>query len=189
MLNTPKVVFGGHVLPKKTQPNTTQKPEEFVKVALSMGALDAKLIDPKDIVVADWVRLKCQYGCGGYNRILTCPPFSPTAEQMRRVLQGYSRALFMRVPNETQATRDMLAKLERHIFLAGYHSAFGLHAGPCELCKECNLQRCTHPRIARPSLEACGIDVYATARKNGFPIRVRKTRREKPTYYSMVLIE
>jgi hypothetical protein len=38
-------------------------------------------------------------------------------------------------------------------------------------------------------MEACGIDVYATAHKNGFSIRVRKTRREKPTHYGLLLIE
>jgi hypothetical protein len=38
-------------------------------------------------------------------------------------------------------------------------------------------------------MEACSIDVYATARKNGFCIDVRKTHKEKPTYFGLVLIE
>ncbi|HID55545.1 TPA: hypothetical protein EYP37_03380, partial [Candidatus Poribacteria bacterium] len=31
---------------------------------------------------------------------------------------------------------------------------------------------CRHPRQARPSMEACGIDVYRTAKTAGFPIEV-----------------
>jgi predicted metal-binding protein len=166
-----------------------QSLNELVKLAVGMGALDAKLIDSKDIVVRDWVRLKCQYGCGMYGKSLACPPRSPSPEQMRQILSGYSSAILMRLPDESMATHDMIAKLERSIFLKGYYRAFGLPAGPCNRCEKCNLEHCAHPRLARPSLEACGIDVYATARKNGFSIDVRKTRREKPTYFGLVLLQ
>ena len=163
--------------------------KRFAELAVRMGAVDAKVIDPKSIVVRDWVRLKCQYGCGNYGKSLTCPPYSPTPEQTRKTLKGYSRAILMRVRDETIATHDMIAKLERHVFLSGYHSAFGLVAGPCERCEECNLQHCVYPRLARPSLESSGIDVYATARKNGFYIEVVKTRRQKPTYFGLLLVQ
>jgi len=162
---------------------------DLVNIALSIGTLEAKLIDAKDIVVRDWVRLKCQYGCGGFGKSLTCPPYSPSPEQMRLILSGYSSVILMRLPDESMATHDMIAKLERHIFLAGYYAALGLPAGPCERCEKCNLEHCTHPRLARPSMEACGIDVYATARKNGFCINVRKTHKEKPTYFGLLLVE
>ena len=163
--------------------------KKFAELAVRMGATDAKLIDPKNIVVKDWVRLKCQYGCGNYGKSLTCPPYSPTPEQTRKALKGYSHAILMRVPDESTGIHDMIAKLERHVFLHGYYSAFGLVAGPCERCEKCNLQHCTYPRLARPSLESSGIDVYATARKNGFHIEVLKTRRQKPTYFGLLLVQ
>jgi len=166
-----------------------QSLNELVKLAKANGVLDAKLIDSKDITVKDWVRLKCQYGCGRYGKSLACPPRSPSPEQMKQILSGYSSAILMRLPDESMATHDMIAKLERTIFLNGYYRAFGLPAGPCERCEKCNLEHCAYPRQARPSVEACGIDVYATARKNGFSIDVRKTRREKPTYFGLVLLE
>jgi predicted metal-binding protein len=166
-----------------------QNLSNLVNLALTMGALDAKLVDTKDIVVRDWVRLKCQYGCGAFGRSLTCPPYSPSPEQMRHILSSYSAAILLRLPDESMASHDLIAKLERSLFLEGYYSAFGLPAGPCERCKKCNLEHCTHPRLARPSMEACGIDVYATARKNGFCIDVRKTTKEKPTYFGLVLVE
>jgi len=163
--------------------------KRFAKLAIRMGALEAKVIDPKNVTVRDWVRLKCQYGCGRYGKSLTCPPYSPTPEQTRRALNAYSHAILMRLPDESMATHDMIAKLERHVFLAGYYSAFGLPAGPCERCGKCNLENCAYPRLARASMEACGIDVYATARKHGFHIEVLKTKRQKPTYYGLLLVE
>jgi predicted metal-binding protein len=169
--------------------SSDQKSSDQISLALSMGALEAKLIDVNDIVVKDWVRLKCQYGCGGFGRTLTCPPYSPSAEQMKQVLSSYSRAILIRLPDESIATHDMIAKLERELFLAGYYAAIGLPAGPCERCKTCNLNSCIHPRLARPSMEACSIDVYATARKNGFRIDVRKNHREEPTYFGLILLE
>jgi len=163
--------------------------KNFAKLAVKMGAINAKPIDTKNVFVKDWVRLKCQYGCGGYGKSLTCPPYSPTPEQTRRTLEGYSRAILMRLPDESMATHDTVAKLERHVFLSGYYSALGLPAGPCERCKKCNLKYCVYPRLARASMEACGIDVYATARKNGFHIEVLKTRRQKPNYFGLLLVE
>jgi predicted metal-binding protein len=95
----------------------------------------------------------------------------------------------MRLPDEWMATHDMVAKLERHVFLAGYYSALGLPAGPCERCEECNLKHCTFPKVARASMEASGIDVYATARNNGFHIEVMRNRKQKPTYYGLLLVK
>lgn len=163
--------------------------ERFTELAVQMGALEAKPIDPKNIIVKEWVRLKCQYGCSNYGKSLTCPPYSPTPQQTRQILKGYSHAILMKLLDETTATHDIIAKLERHVFLDGYHSAFGLVAGPCERCEKCNLQHCIYPRLARPSLESSGIDVYATARKNGFHIKVLKTRKEKPTYFGLLLVQ
>jgi hypothetical protein len=37
-------------------------------------------------------------------------------------------------------------------------------------------------------MEACGIDVYATVRKFGFPIEVVRSCTVEPHYYALVLI-
>ncbi len=55
-------------------------------LALEFGALDAKIINASDIAVGNWVRLKCQYGCNGYGKKLTCPPYSPRPEETRKML-------------------------------------------------------------------------------------------------------
>jgi predicted metal-binding protein len=43
--------------------------------------------------------------------------------------------------------------------------------------------------MARPSMEACGIDVYKIARDNGFPIEVVRTRGEEWNIYGLVLVK
>ncbi|MGC8831216.1 MAG: DUF2284 domain-containing protein [Thermoproteota archaeon] len=119
---------------------------------MKLGAAE-KVINASDVVVRDWVRLKCQYGCDGYGKCLTCPPYSPNPEQMRRILSGYSSAMLLRFEPEWENVHKVVARLEREAFLSGYYSAFGLASGSCPLCKECNLKNCVHPELARPSME------------------------------------
>jgi len=46
-----------------------------------------------------------------------------------------------------------------------------------------------HTGQARPSMEACGIDMYATVQANGYPIEVVKDYSDDADYYGLVLIE
>ena len=162
--------------------------ERFVQMAMDRGALGAKVIDPATVETAAWVRWKCQFGCGGFGRSLVCPPHSPTPAETREVLDGYSKAVLFE--SALGQTKPIAAALEREFFLAGYYKAFGLGAGPCHLCETCAFDEgCRHPEQARPSMEACGIDVYATARKHGFTINVVRTRKDPQHYFGLVLIE
>jgi predicted metal-binding protein len=164
--------------------------QKYAKRAMKLGAVDAKLISADTIVTAPWVRLKCQYGCGGYGQCLTCPPYSPPPEQTSRMLKDYRSALLVHGDNHTHITR-IVSRIEREAFLDGYHKAFAMGSGPCDLCDECNLagKECVHAEQARPAMEACGIDVYQTARNNDFPIKVARNRSSAQNYYGVVLIE
>lgn len=161
--------------------------EKYMKKAFDLGVKDARIIPAKSIVTAEWVKLKCQFGCGGYGRKLTCPPYSPTPEETGRMLADYEYGLLIRGDKYT-GIRNIVPKLEREIFLDGYHKAFGMGSGPCNLCPECS-ERCEYPYEARPSMEACGIDVFSTVRANGFPIEVLTTRTCEGNYYGVILIE
>ena len=160
----------------------------FLQRARELGADDAKVIDPTSIVTAAWVRFKCQFGCSGYNSNLCCPPHSPTPDQTRELLDCYSRAILVHCKARS-STKKIVADLEREIFLDGFYKAFGLGDGPCRLCDECNFEGCIHPSEARPSMESCGIDVYATARANGFPIEVVVDHSCDQNYYGVVMID
>lgn len=157
--------------------------------AIELGAVEAKVINASSVAVRDWVRLKCQFGCGGYGKCLTCPPYSPTPEQTRRILSEYSKAILMRFEPGGRGSHNVVAELEREAFLMGYYSAFGLASGPCPFCEKCSLKHCVHPRLARPSMEACSIDVYATVRSNGFKLEVVKSKKDKPRYFGLLLVQ
>jgi predicted metal-binding protein len=173
---------------------------QILKMVRMMGASDAKIIRSSQVVVRDWVRMKCRFGCDGYGKILTCPPFSPTPDEFRRVLAEYRWAALLKFEVSSSKKlgqtlsyerniHDLVVKMEREAFLNGYYAAFGLAAGPCPHCKECDLKECKHPFAARPSMEGCGVDVFATVRNAGFEIRVVKDKNEKPTFYALLLLE
>jgi predicted metal-binding protein len=163
--------------------------EPFCQMAKDMGATGAKVISPQNVVTAAWVRLKCQYGCGGYGKRLTCPPYSPTPEETRKILDSYKHAILLRGDSNAEAS-DVAVKLEREIFLRGYYKAFAMGSGPCKHCQQCDTSKlCNHPYKARPAMEASGIDVFHTARSSGFSIDVVTSHEQKGDYYGLVLID
>jgi len=151
---------------------------------------DACIISPSDVETAAWVRLKCQFGCSGFGQCLVCPPFTPTPQQMREVLDSYNRAVLIHFTPEAHI-KAMIADFEREIFLLGAWKVFGLGAGSCEFCRTCKVQEqdCKYPEQARPSMEACGIDVFTTVKKVGFPIEVVRTMSQCPNFYGLILVD
>jgi len=160
---------------------------KYIKWAKELGAKEARIISPKSIVVAEWVRMKCKFGCSGYGQSLTCPPHSPMPDETRRALSFYKSAILVHGDEYTDI-HALIPELERRIFLDGCFKAFGMGAGPCDLCSRCG-KSCRYPEKTRPAMEACGIDVYSTVRANGFPIKVLRDTNCKGNYYGLVLIE
>ena len=167
----------------------------YARMALEGGATTAKVIPAQKVVTADWVRLKCQYGCSGYGKRLGCPPRTPTPEETRRVIAEYRWAvIYVFDSNRTMRLRRkwvcLLADIERQAFLDGHYKAFGFGAGPCRLCADCNADGlCRHPETARPAMEACGMDVYATCRNAGISLEVVTSAEATPRYVNLLLIE
>ena len=163
--------------------------QAYLDEAVEMGASEAGVIEARTIRCEPWVRLKCQFGCGGYNKRLTCPPFTPGPEETARAIARYRRAILIHC-DAPRVVNKIVPKLEREIFLDGYFKALGLGSGPCRLCESCDTgARCKYPYLARPSMEACGIDVFTTVRSNGFDIEVVRTRRQKGDYYGLILVD
>ena len=168
--------------------------ESFCKKAIEMGIKEAKIVDPGSIVTAEWVRMKCQYGCPGFGMSLCCPPHTPTPDMTRKVIDSYEKAILLHQRllkgERGRAFSKAILRLEIEIFLDGYYKAWSMGCGPCDRCKECNLSGpCKHGLEVRPSMEACGIDVFKTARGNGFPIKVVRTRDEERNIFGLVLVE
>jgi len=168
--------------------------QNYVEKALEIGVDGAKVIDPGSVVTAEWVRMKCQFGCPGYGMSLCCPPRTPPPEVTRKVVDSYEKAILLhrRLEKEqrSKVLNKTMARLEIEIFLDGYYKVWSMGSGPCRLCKECDLTGpCKHGYEARPSMEACGIDVYKTARGNGFSIEVVRTHDEERNVFGLILVE
>ena len=174
--------------PKPTRERRKFTRRELEKMAMELGAISAKVISPTDVETNQWVRWKCQFGCGGFGSSLVCPPHSPTPEKTRKMLDEYTRAVLFESP--PGQGKKIAGELERELFLSGYYKALGLGCGPCRLCETCSFEDgCRHPREARPAMEACGIDVFATVRKQGFTIEVVRDRCDAQHYFGLVLVE
>ncbi len=175
--------------------------EKLERILRDHALSDFKWIDPKSIVVSQWVRLKCQYGCPSYGRIASCPPNTPSVEECRRFFSEYSVGLvfhFQKVAPERDArlvwsarTNVALTKVERDIFLAGNPKAFLLFMDSCHICAECQPSRaeCKEPKLSRPSPEGMAVDVFATVRNLGYPIEVLTDPSDVMNRYAFLLVE
>lgn len=169
---------------------TSTKPsyEQLRQKALELGAKSAKVISIDTVVTAPWTRMRCQYGCVGYGRRLSCPPYSPTAERTQAVLDCYKTGILME--GELWKVNPILIALEREVFLSGYYKAWSLGEGPCHQCDDCALEAgCRFPQQLRPSMEASGIDVFETVRNNGYEIDVVADYDCAAHYFGLVLVE
>jgi len=165
--------------------------KELKDRAVKLGAGESKIIEAKTVKTAEWVRYKCQFGCSGFGESLTCPPHSPTPDRTQKILDSFRKAIIIHCQSRSVVDiSKIVLEIEKESFLAGYYKALGMGAGPCRLCEECNLKgNCRHPEDARPSMEACGIDVFSTARSNGFTIDTLDSARCRADYFGLVLIE
>ncbi len=83
--------------------------------------------------------------------------------------------------------------MEGEMFKDGFYKAFVFLAGPCSLCKEgcakSKQEPCRFGEKPRPSMEGAGIDVFQTARNNGFPIVPLKEMTETQNLYALMLVD
>jgi len=88
-----------------------EKFQFLTKLALEKGAADAKIIPTSKVVVEDRVVLKCKVGCKHYGKTLACPPYTPSAEEFRKIVNEYSYAMFMKFKSTAEAEPEVLKKL------------------------------------------------------------------------------
>lgn len=188
-----------------------QKCEKVLNSIISLlkerGASAVVLANIADIVVDERVRLKCRVPvCDSYNKNLMCPPYVPSVTEFREALRNYKQAILIQISallyeTYANAPRDEVfipaRKLhelvnlgEREAFTAGFRFAAGFIGGCCRLCDECVAAQggasCRFPFQARPSMEAMGIDVIATAEKAGLPLTF--PIKKKVTWTGLVLL-
>jgi predicted metal-binding protein len=165
------------------------------------GFADFRWIDPATIVVAQWVRMKCLYGCPDYGKAGTCPPNTPPVAECERFFRDYSTAVLFHFEKTVAKPEDRhewtrginrrLSDLERDVFLAGHVKTFLLFMDTCTLCTPCSGTRaeCKDPKRARPSPDAMAVDVFSTILHAGYPIEVLADYGRAMNRYAFLLIE
>lgn len=177
---------------------TTKKKVE--SVVLKKGFSDYKWINPKEIIVSHWVRVKCTFGCSDYG-LGTCPPHTPSVNDCTSFFKEYEKGLIIRLTkfadkNSYPAdwSKEMTNKLldiEREIFLNGFQKVFLLNQTCCTLCKDCSGNRadCKDKTRSRPSPESFAVDVYQTAQNAGMDIHVVAKNPSEINRIAILLIE
>jgi len=168
----------------------TDKIALLCEEAVKLGATFPKLISTKNIVIEPWVQLKCRFGCSKFGKYKTCPPYTPTYKETQELMDCYESAILIEGQPPAKQFEEMLLHIEHKANFAGFYKAFSLNAGPCPLCAECDVEgSCVRPQDARPSMEACGIDVFKTVRNNGFEIKFLEHKNEYVKYFGLLLLE
>jgi predicted metal-binding protein len=169
--------------------------ERYKEKAFELGAANAKIIQTEEIPVDEKVPLKCQIPiCFGYGTSVHCPPHTMKPDELRKHLGNYKWAIFFaqNLPTELllkiATDKDRIAAfqniykivktIESMAFYDGYYLAFGLGAGSCrrtfcgqhETCSALEGKSCRFGLLARPSMEAVGIDVYKMTAAAGWDI-------------------
>jgi len=170
--------------------------EKYRLKALELGASHAAVIPAREIPVDERVTLKCRIPrCFGYGAGAHCPPNTLKPAELREHLRKYRWAVFFvkDVPPEVivrdkatikervEAYRQIyriVSDIESMAFYDGHYLAFGFGAGSCrhtycgehKTCAALLGERCRFSLLARPSMEAVGIDVYHMVAAAGWDI-------------------
>jgi predicted metal-binding protein len=156
------------------------------------------------IEMAEWVRLKCQFGCCQYDTNWCCPPASPDLVKARAIIREYSLALLLvgsrqckdfylsnarRRAERVRSWKEIVG-IERQLFLEGYDKAISLVNGACALCKKCTYpEACKFPKERRPPIEAFSIDLIGTLKNLGLNTPVAQETNDTFRYYAIILLE
>jgi len=86
----------------------------FLKeLALELGASGAEIIPVEHVVVENRVVLKCRVGCKHYGKTLMCPPYSPSVEEFRKILNEYKYALVLKFRSNAEASSEVAKLLSK----------------------------------------------------------------------------
>ena len=162
---------------------------------------DFRWVEPQNIVVAQWVRMKCQFGCPTYGQHASCPPNLPSVADCRTFFDEYSLAAVFHFAKTVGKPEDRriwtrgldknVLALERAVFLSGYRKALSFTVDQCTTCDPCtgDPRTCRHPKLARPTLEGMAVDVFATVSQLGLPIKVLTNYTDEMNRYALLMIE
>jgi predicted metal-binding protein len=156
--------------------------------AVELGARDARVIDTPDIVFDDRSFLKCRFGCNRWGRYWTCPPhLAISQEQFMAAFNKYDKAIIIE-SGDPKIGQDVTLAVEKEAMLV-CGSMFAFAMVLCVQCEKCAYpEPCNYPHMARPSMDAYGIDIAKTIEPLGFQVTFDREGKLIPSWYSMVLL-
>jgi predicted metal-binding protein len=91
--------------------------EKIEAIVGKQGFSDYRWINPREIVVGQWMRVKCMFGCGNHG-LGACPPNTPSVEECDRFFKEYESGLIIRLnkfankdPYPSDWSKEMTGKL------------------------------------------------------------------------------
>lgn len=173
---------------------------QLQRLFISKDFSDYCWIEPPEIVVAQWVRMKYMFGCDSYGSA-SCPTDIISLDESRRFFEEYRLGTIFRFSrgftdpeerdNRSRKLNRALIELEHSVCDAGYYKAFILLVDGCNLCRECAGGRasCRNKKMGRPHPEGLGVDISATVSKYGYSVEIPGDEEGKLNRYSILLIE
>ncbi|MBI4855159.1 MAG: DUF2284 domain-containing protein [Acetobacterium woodii] len=156
---------------------------------LNVGFDDVMEIAPDSVVVTEFAKNKCAFGCSSAN-LKHCQANDIPFEETIHLLATYSKAFLIKGTPGTGEFQRKILEAERLAFTSGFHKAFAFWAGPCHICPSCDLEKpCLNTKNRRPSMEGSGIDVFSTVRNNGETLKTLASKDEFIKYYGLLLLE
>jgi predicted metal-binding protein len=180
---------------EKSESQLLENLERYREKALELDAANSKIIKTDAIPVDERVPLKCQIPrCFGYGSSAHCPPHTMKPDELISHLKNYQWAVFFTRTVSTdlllrkaddkdridafQSIYKIVKSIESMAFYDGHYLAFGLGAGGCrrtfcgqhETCAALEGKSCRFALLARPSMEAVGINVYKMVASAGWDI-------------------
>jgi predicted metal-binding protein len=176
------------------------KYESLIEKASELG-IKAYFLKAGDIPVENRIALKCAYGCRGYGKRLSCPPYVMSVDEFRKVIREYNSALLLVDEYDTSGIQDILEawselrkdsfhkmfELEQEAFREGFIFAHLLRPGSCNECEICNLEKCVNSEMRRFAPEAVGINIQKAMEEAGLMLEFCKP--EKTSCVGILLLE
>jgi predicted metal-binding protein len=165
---------------------------ELKKKVTKIGVSYATIIDTAIIPIEDAIIEYCKKPlCASYGKSAHCPPHAPKPAEARKLLKSFQKALLFKLGVATKVLMtdesneafrkiyEIASELEAAAQKAGFVRTKGLAAGSClpVFCKKNKCQvveegkKCRFPSLARPSMEAVGINVFKLVQDVGWEIQ------------------
>jgi len=161
----------------------------LVDKAVELGAGEARIMDASEIAFDPRSFIKCRFGCRRWGRYWTCPPhMALSQETFMEAFGRYHKAIMIK-SSDPKVGQEVTVAIEKEAMIQhGMGFAFALVL--CVQCDECAYpEPCRYPHLARPSMDAYGIDIGKTLEHTDFKVEFDKEGKLLPAWYSMVLLD